>query len=169
MSHERNLKLSASSVKTDHDLASFEAAIVQGGLPRALQFLNARTTFRYTAVYRIEGRFIRNLCLYDRLGKDQSNKERVLLSDSFCQFVTANAGFETRDSANDSRLDGQHFQGVLNAYFGMPLSACPGTIYGTLCHFDPEPNQIDDSEVPFLEAICPLLMARLPEDCNPPQ
>jgi GAF domain-containing protein len=162
MSQERNAKLLSTPVETTRDLAAFEAVLAQSGLPGALQFLNARTAFRYTAIYRIDGGFMRNICLFDRLGQAQPSLQRVPLGDSFCQFVLAGDRFQTNDSAHDLRLDGHPFQGVLNAYFGLPLSRSPGTIYGTLCHFDLEPRQIDDSEVPFLETIRPSLMARLP-------
>ncbi len=147
---------------THTELDDFQTVIDAGGLDAALAYLNSRTDFRYTAIYRLQGGMMRNICLFDRRGEDVSNLTEVPLGDSFCQFVIRDDGFRTANSADDARLDGHVYQGVLNSYFGLPLSSQPGTIYGTLCHFDFDPKQIADSEVPFLESVRPLLMARLP-------
>jgi hypothetical protein len=147
---------------TQLEIDDFRAAIDAGGLEAALAHLNRRTDFRYTAIYRLDGGMMRNICLFDRQGQDVSNLAEVPLGDSFCQFVMADNGFRTADSSQDARLDGHVYQGILNSYFGLPLSHQPGTIYGTLCHFDFDPKQIPDSEVPFLESVRPILMSRLP-------
>ncbi len=143
------------------DFDAFKAAIQAGGLDAALAFLNRRTDFRYTAIYRLDGNMMRNIRLYDRRGEDASSLAEVPLGDSFCQFVIAENGFHTTHSKHDERLNGHVYQGVLNAYFGLPLSRSPGSIYGTLCHFDFDSKEISDGEVPFLEAVRPLLMERL--------
>jgi hypothetical protein len=122
------------------------AEIELGGLEAGLRFLNARTAFRYTAIYRFEGTMMRNLYLFDRQGETVSDFEKVPLGDSFCQFVMAENGFHTTDSSLDERLRGHPYQGVLNAYFGLPLSRKPGTIYGTFCHFDFKPQIWSDFE-----------------------
>jgi GAF domain-containing protein len=134
------------------------AEIELGGLEAGLKFLNARTDYRYTAIYRFEGAMMRNIYLYDRQGEAVSNFAKVPLGDSFCQFVMAEGGFSTCDSGQDERLLGHPYQGVLNAYFGLPLSRRPGTIYGTLCHFDFRPIVIQDSEIEFLQSVTPWLM-----------
>ncbi|MDB5928574.1 MAG: guanylate cyclase [Polaromonas sp.] len=146
----------------DEPLAQFRSAFDAGGLAGALHFLNARTSYRYTAIYRLEGQMMRNIELYDRLGEQSAALSEVPLGDSFCQFVMNQNGFATPNSADDRRLDGHPYQGVLNAYFGLPLSRGPGTIYGTFCHFDFEPRNLEDSEICLLEAVAPVLMDRLP-------
>lgn len=134
------------------------AEIELGGVEAGLKFLNARTAYRYTGIYRLEGAMMRNIYLYDRLGQAVSNFAKVPLGDSFCQFVLAEGGFCTSDSAHDERLIGHPYRGVFNAYFGLPLSRRPGTLYGTLCHFDFKPLVIDDSEIEFLQSVAPWLM-----------
>ena len=134
------------------------AEIERGGVEAGLKFLNARTDYRYTAIYRFEGAMMRNIYLYDRLGESVSNFAKVPLGDSFCQFVMAEGVFNTGDSSQDERLLGHSYRGVLNAYFGLPLSRKPGTIYGTFCHFDFKPLLIDDSEIEFLQSVTPWLM-----------
>jgi GAF domain-containing protein len=141
-----------------HGCGSFLAEIEMGGIEAGLRFLNARTAYRYTGVYRLEGAMMRNIYLYDRLGESVSKFEKVPLGDSFCQFVMAEGGFCTSDSSRDERLLEHTYRGVLNAYFGLPLSRKPGTLYGTLCHFDFKPVVIDDREIEFLQSVTPWLM-----------
>ncbi len=145
----------------DQQLAQFRLAFNSGGLLGALRYLNARTTFRYTAIYRLDGQMMRNIHLYDRQGENPTSLSEVPLGDSFCQFVLRDNGFHTANSADDARLIGHPYQGVINSYFGLPLSRKAGTIYGTFCHFDVEPMMIPDSEIPFLEAVSPALLDQL--------
>ena len=142
----------------DDQLARFRSVIESQGLHDALRYLNVRTDFRYTAVYRLDGQMLRNIDLYDRLGEDSENLSEVPLGESFCQFVLRDKGFRTADSAQDERLQGHPFQGIMNSYFGLPLSRKAGTIFGTFCHFDFKPIVIADSEISLLEAIAPVLL-----------
>jgi GAF domain-containing protein len=134
------------------------AEIERGGLEAGLKFLNARSAYRYTAIYRLEGAMMRNIYLYDRLGEAVSDFAKVPLEESFCQFVMAGGVFCTGDSGQDARLRDHPYQGVLNAYFGLPLSRKPGTLYGTFCHFDFRPQVIEDSEIEFLQSVTPWLL-----------
>ncbi len=155
------MSLPAPQKELDQPLAGFHEAFEHGGLHGALRFLNARTTFRYSAIYRLDGQMMRNIFLYDRQGENPTNLSEVPLGDSFCQFVLRDNGFNTINSAEDARLQGHPFQGILNAYFGLPLSRKAGTIYGTFCHFDVQPMDIPDSEIALLQAVSPLLMDQL--------
>jgi GAF domain-containing protein len=142
-------------------LAQFSVVLDGSGLAGALQYLNARTDYRYTAIYRLDGQMLRNIHLHDRHGETFATLMEVPLGDSFCQFVMADDGFSTSNSANDARLLGHPYRGIVNSYFGLPLSRKPGTIYGTFCHFDFEPKVIPDSEIALLEAAAGLLMDHL--------
>lgn len=139
----------------------FEEAMERGGIHGALRFLNARSPYRYTAIYRFEGEMVRNLYLFDRLGTASSDPSPVPMGDTFCQFVGASGNFSTGNSLQDPRLDEHPKREVLKSYFGLPLSRKPGTIFGSLCHFDSFPQSIDDDEIPFLESIAPELMKHL--------
>lgn len=145
----------------NESLAQFRSALESGGLHSGLQFLNARTDYRYTAIYKLDGQMMRNISLYDRQGETTAKLVEVPLGESFCQFVMAENGFITSNSAEDARLVEHAYRGILNAYFGLPLSREPGTIYGTFCHFDFEPKVIPDSEIRLLEALTPVLMDHL--------
>jgi hypothetical protein len=149
---------SPASQRMSQGRGPFLAELEIGGVQAGLKFLNARTDYRFTAIYRFEGDTMRNLYLFDRLGESVSNFEKVPLSDSFCELALAEGGFYTANSALDERVRGHPRQGVLNAYFGLPLSRKPGTIYGTFCHFDYKPLVLDDSEIEFLHSVTPWLL-----------
>ena len=136
-------------------------ALKQGGLQGALGYLNSRTMLRFTAIYRFEGQMVCNIFLYDRLGENPTHLVETPLGESFCQFVLRDQGFSTFNSAGDTQLPGHPYQGVLNSYFGLPLSRKAGTIYGIFCHFDTEPMEIPDSEIPLLEAVSVVPMEHL--------
>ena len=138
-----------------------EEAMERGGIHGALRFLNARSPYRYTAIYRFEGEMVRNLYLFDRLGTVSSDPSPVSMGDTFCRFVGAPGIFSTGNSLEDSRLDGHPKREEFKSCFGLPLSRNPGIIFGSLCHFDAFPQSIADDEIPFLESIAPELMKRL--------
>lgn len=145
------------------EIAAFKAKLEAGGVEAAIEFLNSRTPFRYSAIFRLEGDQIRNLYLYDRKHQtvSQPQSQPQPLRESFCQMVVDEGTFTTAHSAVDARVDGHAKQGVFNAYVGLPLSDAAGSIFGTFCHFDPEPKSLDTPEIPFLEAVTPLLMPYL--------
>ena len=104
---------------------------------------------------------MRNIHLYDRKGENPTSLCEVPLSDSFRQFVLKDSGFNSGNSALDDRLRGHCYQGVLNSFFGLPLSREPGTIYGTFRHFDFESMLTEVDEISLLEAVSPELMDHL--------
>jgi hypothetical protein len=147
---------------SSHDaMAQFREAVANGGVAKALEFLNARTAYRYTAIFRFEGDVMRNIWLYDRLGEDGATFASVPLGDSFCQYVMAENGFSTPDSGSDERLASHAYRGILNSYVGLPLCREAGSIYGTFCHFDFNQQTLPDNEIPFLESVTPELMKHL--------
>ena len=145
----------------DEPLAQLQDALDTGGLQAALRYLNRRTPYRYSGIYRLDGQVMHKVALYDRQGEYPEFLSAVPLGDSFCQFVRRDQPFQTHDSAHDGRLAGHPYQGILNAYFGMALSRKPGTLYGTFCHFDTAPMALDEREIALLEAASGLLLQHL--------
>ncbi len=121
------------------------------GLVAALQFLNDRVPHRFTGIYRVDGQVLHNVAVID---KQQSGDigflMQVPLGDSFCQFVLRDGQLITTDSSQDERLSGSPYKGVVRSYVGLPLAVVPGELFGTFCHFDFEPQPLDDSEFEFL-------------------
>ena len=150
-----------SSEKVAADTESLRNTLVTGGLRGALEWLNARTTYRYTGVYRLEDKAMRMVAMFDRNGEDATALTVIPFGDSFCQFVMRDGVFNTTHAAEDSRLDGHVYRDIVASYFGLPLASSPGEFYGTLCHFDVVPKVVDDAEIEFLYSAAPVLMEHL--------
>jgi len=127
-------------------------AVLESEGPAGLAYLNARVIHRYTAIYQLAQGILRNVYLHDKQGQViPEDLKEVPLEDSFCQFVLRDGFFITHNSAKDERLNGMKFQGVLGAYYGVPLLNNQGELYGTLCHFDMPAYPLDDLEFDFLK------------------
>lgn len=138
-------------------------AVLQAEGPAGLAYLNARVPHRYTAVYRIHGGELRNLYLHDKLGQARPEFLAVVpLEDSFCQFVLRDGVFLTEDSAQDDRLDGHPYKGVMVAYHGVPVIDGAGELFGSLCHFDVQMQPLSDEEFGHLQGIAQALALILP-------
>jgi GAF domain-containing protein len=143
------------------DIQALQAALEAGAVVGGLKYLNARTPYRCSSIYRFEGNVVRNMYLYDRKGEGVPSLDAVPFGDSFCQYVISGNGFATTNSAADERLDGNPYRGVVASYVGLPLTAQHGTLYGTFCHYDFEERTLDASEHSFLQAAVPLFMPYL--------
>jgi len=144
-------------------LERLQTELKLGGLGAALRFLNGPVSHRYTGVYRLRDGLVRNVGLADkqREFRPESLME-VPLGDSFCQFVLREGTFKTGDSAQDQRLAGNRFQGVVVAYHGVPLLDTRGEFYGTLCHFDMVRQDLDDPAFDLLMQASRLITGYLP-------
>ncbi len=132
-------------------LSTLENILQTQGLAAGLQFLNDRVPHRFTGIYRVEGEVLHNVAVIDKQKSgDIGFLMQVPLGDSFCQFVLRDGQLITTDSARDARVDASPFKGVMGSYVGLPLAVVPGELFGTFCHFDFEPQPLDDSEFEFL-------------------
>ena len=135
----------------------------QEGLAGGLRFLNARVPHRFTAIYRLQDKTLRNMALIDKeSGTDTIVLHEVPLADSFCQFVLKAGLFLTPDSGRDPRLPGHPYSGVVGSYVGLPVVSDEPKFFGTLCHFDYARHEISDEEFLFLERVARLLPQFLP-------
>lgn len=126
--------------------------------PAGLDFLNARVPHRFTGVYRLENGVLHNVYLHDKAGEVIPDfLKAVPLQDSFCQFVLRDGCLRTCDTTATPMLDGHKYQGVIGAYYGLPLIDNHGGLYGTLCHFDVATYSISDEEFAFLSKAARLL------------
>ena len=126
--------------------------------PAGLPYLNARVPLRYTGIYQLEDGVLHNRYLFDKQGQVLPEAlAAVPLGDSFCQFVLRDGFFATSCSGSDQRLNGHLYQGVVNAYVGLPLRDNRAELYGTLCHFDEQALDLPAQEFDFLHQVCKLL------------
>ena len=129
----------------------------------ALRFLNARTRFRFTGVYRAEPPYLRNLYLFDRenpalnVSGDVSN-----LDDTFCAIpCIQNGPFGTPNTLRDERLAAHAARERVRSYCGVPIRLDSGCVWGTLCHFDVRPRLVSPSETEVLLLVASGLAPRL--------
>lgn len=143
---------------TQSVVGEFATIFDRSGLHAALAFLNARTRHRYTAVYRFEPPMLRNVCLYDRENPSLHVGGDSLMHETYCSIVGDRAiSFSTADSLADPQLTGHPSRGSVQAYCGAPVVDEHGTCIGTLCHFDPRPRLVPETEILVMERVGALL------------
>ena len=134
-------------------LEALERELVDHGLPGGLAWLNLRVPHRFTAVFLLKDQSLNLVEMVDKR-HELAMRERlevVPLSDSFCAMTMRQGRFVTANAAFDNRLDGHVAQFIMRSYIGLPLHRAPGQLIGTMCHFDFEPHDIDDTEFAFLQ------------------
>lgn len=135
------------------ELARLVTALRTETLLRALALMNSRARYRFTGLYRVDGRMLRNVALFDRErpGVD-ARGDSAPLSDSYCSIVTATSrSFVTYDARSDERLASHAARRTVVSYAGVSVAA--PLVSGTLCHFDGRPRLIPNGELEFLESI----------------
>jgi GAF domain-containing protein len=140
-------------------VAAFADRLATRGVHEALAFLNARTRFRFTGVYRVEGEQLCNLGLFDRENPTLNLAgNRCRLDDTYCSIVCAtDRPFRSADAGHDRRLLRHPARASVISYFGVPVRGSGGELLGTLCHYDVRPRITPAAEVPLLERVAPLL------------
>ena len=142
-------------------VATTAAALAAGGLPAALAALNALTPFRYTALYRFDDTYLRNLHFYDRLVPGAAPGDDLPITATYCVYVQRSGRpFVLADALADIRADGHPKQQEIRAYCGVALYDAAGRTIGSLCHFDHLPVPDAEAAVALSEAVAPLLAAR---------
>ncbi len=134
---------------------TFCAALIAAGMRQALGILNARTRYRFTALYRVEPPLLHNECLFDRenptlsLGGDVNP-----LNDTYCGIVAkSHKPFAAVDARTDPRLTGHAARDSILSYVGVPIRASDGRIFASLCHFDFRPRLLPLDEIAVLESV----------------
>jgi hypothetical protein len=139
----------------------FRRALTDRGIRSALALLNDRTSFRFTAIYKLVGSVLRAQYAYDRTSEYRTWLMVVPLERSFCQYAIENGEFTTQGVSQDTRLVHRPYAGVVEAYYGQLLLRPNGTPYGTFIHFDLESRSISADEIDFLREVVPLFMKEL--------
>jgi hypothetical protein len=132
-------------------IADFQQALDARGLVAALAFLNQRVPHRFTAVYQLSDQRLRRLGFIDKQGSSGEELADLPFKDSFCEISVREGGLVTTEASTDKRLDGNPYQAMVGSYVGLPLSAAPGELFGTFCHYDFCKQAIGNDEFLFLE------------------
>ena len=129
-----------------------------------MRYLNDGVPHRYTAVYRFEGEVLRNVLLYDKRGQMRPDYLiAVPFKQSFCQFVLRDRAFRTDDSAQDERLAGNPYRGVVVSYHSVPVVNEHRALWGTMSHFDMSSHPLADAEFELLERAARVLSSYIPQ------
>lgn len=129
---------------------------LEDSLRSTLAVANARTSYRYTALFRFDDDdALTSLWTFDREHPGVDGFPlNMRVEDSYCRFVRGSGQpVVVTDSANDPRVVGHPKREVLRSYCGVPVRSAAGTIVGSLCHFDPEPRPVTPRMVTQLEEL----------------
>jgi GAF domain-containing protein len=158
--------LHAPSLLNEEGLQALDAIAdecAQSGVTATLQTLNRRVPHRFTAVYKLSDKVMRNIVLVDKANSlDSFSLQAVPLENSFCQFVLKDGFFLTCHSGGDPRLEGHPYSGIVGSYIGVPIPDGAGGLFGTLCHFDFHDQPIAEQEFYLLERVARILRPHLP-------
>ena len=139
----------------------FRRALTDCGIHGALRLLNERTSYRFTAIYKLVGSELRAQHAYDRAREYRTWLMVVPLERSFCQYAIESGEFRTSCVSKDPRLANRPYAGMVEAYYGQLLLHPDGSPYGTFIHFDLESRSIAADEIEFLRETVPLFMKHL--------
>ena len=131
------------------------------GVRAALALLNDRTSYRFTALYKLEGGTMRAVHAFDRTSEYRTWLTAVPLDKSFCQYAIEQGEFMTIHASADLRLGHKPHAGLIESYYGRVLRDSGGLPWGTFIHFDLEPRSIDPREMDFLRGVLPLFAHHL--------
>ena len=166
----RDLPMQRDETHTDDSLEAIvtccDAELRRGGPVAALRYLNGRTRFRYTGVYRVDPPVLRNMRLFDRENPDLNVSGAVApLEETFCSIVCAtNGSFATPNALHDARLRTHAARESVLSYDGVPIRMPNGRVWGSLCHHDIRPRLLASAEQHILEAAAPLFARWLAEN-----
>lgn len=138
--------------------AAVRSLLASGAIVPALALLNDRTSYRFTAIYKLNGEVMRAAHAYDRHSEYRTWLKVVPLCKSFCQYAISHGEFVTHHASKDRRLANRPYAGMVESYYGRLLTRDCGTPYGTFIHFDLEPRSIPAEEIRLLHEVIPLFV-----------
>jgi signal transduction histidine kinase/CheY-like chemotaxis protein len=148
-------------------LAKFERILRAQGVHEALRFLNSRTAYRFTGVYRFDPPTLRSVLLLDADTASVTRGDDAPMEATYCSIVGATErAFTTEDATRDDRLRTHPARDAVLSYTGVLLRGGDGAPFGTLCHFDFVPCDVPVREVALMEAVAPSIMRALADGAS---
>lgn len=150
------------------EIDAFNEVLLVGGLEAALDFLNTRTAYRFTFIYKSELPHARRVMVHDSESLYIPSRDLVPVTQTFFEFMLTEPVFVTTDGLVDERSclhpARTHFRG----FCGIQLLHTEGRHFGWLAHANADPVLVPAGEVDFLHLVAPLLM-RVLETMEPDQ
>jgi hypothetical protein len=133
------------------EVQAFRDVLGASGLHEALRYLNGRTPYRFTGVYRYDGDTLRNVALFDRWDPEARRGSDAPINETFCAIVRdEGAWLEVEDGPLDERFPWMQDNAVV-CYSGALIRGHDGEPFGSLCHFDVNRVQQTSSDVALLQ------------------
>ena len=156
------LKPKVAALEDPPALRDLQAVLAAQGVRESLEFLNRRTPYRFTGLYRFDGVTRRNVDLFDRLDPKAARGETTPLRQTFCSIVeVSRQPVVVADASTDPRTVEQPARARVQSYCGVVLRRLDGTPFGSLCHFDLVPTPPTPGAVDMLLHAAPLLSAAI--------
>ncbi|MDP1565556.1 MAG: hypothetical protein Q8L91_04740 [Polaromonas sp.] len=150
--------VSASSPAWAAEVDSFSEVLLVGGLGAALDFLNTRTDYRFTFIYKSEPPFARRILVHDRESLYISGRDQVPVEQTFFEFMLTEPVFTTADGLLDERSRQHPARTHFRGFCGVQLLHADGRHYGWLAHANPGAVAVPVDEAGFLRlAAVPLM------------
>lgn len=149
--------------ETSDELAYVRSCLARPDVHAALDYLNGRTAYRFTGLYRFEGGTLRNVALFDRWVPRQKKGADAPLDQTFCGIVRDAGELEVQYGPTDPRFPWMQ-QNAVVCYCGTLVRDGDGEPLGTLCHFDVQRCEQSSSELALLRAAAPLFAPSLHPD-----
>lgn len=143
----------------DSPYEKLERVLAEQGPIATLRMLNSRAPHRYTGIYKYTPTILQNIYLVDAFDPSVTKGADVALEDAYCVLLA-----DRREVAFGEATDAPcavKLQSPVVSYCGALIMRDDGTPFGSLCHYDVARCQRPALEMPFLQAIAPLLMKRL--------
>ena len=156
------LDAAIASIRQGAHAEPLESRVQRRDVRGALESLNSRTRFRFSAMRQFERQFVCNVWTYDRDHPSVDALPPLLTGEHtwYCQRVRDQrvpvviTGWE-----NEERSPRRNESGI-KAYCGVPLSQ-DGRVAGSLCHYDHVPHERDTLAVCELERAACLFQSSL--------
>lgn len=140
------------------EVDAFGEALLVGGLGAALDFLNTRTEYRFTFIYKSEPPFARRVLVHDRESLYISSRDPVPVTQTFFEFMLSEPVFAVADGLLDERSCRHPARTHFRGFCGIQLLRADGRCYGWLAHASPGPVAVPEHEAGFLRLVAVPLM-----------
>ncbi len=109
-----------------------------------LGMLNSTTNYRYTSILRFDDAKLESVWTFDRENDRVDAYPERRIEQAYCVFIEATGhSFSVADALEDVRVSGHPKREKMRSYCGVPLLRTDGSMFGTLCHYDPMPRAVD--------------------------
>lgn len=137
----------------------FAHLLHERGLHDALGYLNERTRYRFTALYRAAPPMLHTVGLFDRENPAMDGAGAAsVLEETYCAITCDTAKpFITMDAPNDTRLEHHAARDSILCYAGVPIRLDSGRPWGSICHFDLRPRLLVGDELGALTTVAPVV------------